>query len=85
MEIRMRLAHFLRLSTLLVVVSAAGCGGSAPPPATASATTTDASTSDAFNQSKTKGKRVPVSRGKQTIEKRREYNAASPDGPPSKY
>jgi hypothetical protein len=82
MEIRMRTAHALRSSTLLLVVSVAGCGEPTPPPA-AVATSDAASTSNALTQ--TKKRRGPISKGKQTIEKRREYNAASPDGPPSKY
>ncbi|MDR3623021.1 MAG: hypothetical protein P4L85_26955 [Paludisphaera borealis] len=73
----MRLAHGLVLSTVLASVST-GCGESTPPPAAAStAASTAAVAPDA--------KKGPTSKGKQTFQKRREYSAADPEGPPSKY
>jgi hypothetical protein len=74
MEIVMRFALALASSALLV--AAGGCGetpASAPSPKPAATVEPAAA------------KKGPTSVGKQTFEKRREYSAVDPEGPPSKY
>jgi hypothetical protein len=70
----------MRLAVLLassILVAAVGCGESAP--------SSDSASRPAASAGPPAPRKGPSSVGKQTFEKRREYSAADPEGPPSKY